>query len=80
MEKIAGFLEVWCADDTHGIVLSFPVLKPNADRPGCIVLSHRHARHLASVLIDHANYAEAEAVGKQPQKSAAILKERSNLK
>jgi hypothetical protein len=63
VEKVAGFLEVWCTDDSHEIVLSFPLLKPSADGLESIVLSQRHARHLAGVLIDHANYAEAEELG-----------------
>jgi hypothetical protein len=64
MEKVAGVVEVWRTDDTHEIVIKHPDLKPDAKGVSQIVFSPRHARHLASLLIEHAADAEAEAAGK----------------
>lgn len=62
MDKVAGFLEVWQTDDTHEIVINRPDWKVDANRVGHIVLSPRHARHLASLLIMHAEEVEDAAL------------------
>jgi hypothetical protein len=64
MEKVAGRLEVGLADDTRHIVISHPESKPDGNGVGHIILSPRHARHLANVLIDCAADAEAEATSR----------------
>jgi hypothetical protein len=71
VDKVAGFLEVARTDDTHEIVVSHPPLLSDANGLSQIVISPRHARHLANLLIEHATYAEAEAdaAGKQPGSS-----------
>jgi len=63
MDKVAGFLEVGRTDVTHEVVMRN--LSPKLDAHGTarIVFSLRHARYLANLLIEHATYAEAEAVG-----------------
>jgi hypothetical protein len=71
MEKVAGVLEVWRTDDTHEIVIKYPDWKPDAKGVAQIVFSPRHARHLASLLIEHAADAEAEAAGTNPNADIA---------
>jgi len=66
MEKVAGKLEVGLADDIDQILISYPGLKPDANGVSHILLSPRHARHLANVLVDFAADAEAEAAGSPP--------------
>ena len=68
MDKVAGFLEVGRTDASHEIVIEHPGLKPDANGATRIVLSPRYARHLANLLIEHATYAEAEAVGLLPKR------------
>jgi hypothetical protein len=63
MERVAGVLEVWRTDDTHQIVINHPNSKPDAKGACRIVISPRHARHLAHLLIEEAADAEAEANG-----------------
>lgn len=70
MDRVAGVLEVWRTDDTHEIVISHPAWRKDADGLGRVVLSSRHARHLANVLVEHATYAEADAAGIQPESRA----------
>jgi hypothetical protein len=67
VDKVAGFLEVTRTDDTHEIVVSHPPLKSDANGLSQILISPRHARYLANLLIEHATYAEAEAAGRQPE-------------
>lgn len=69
MDRVAGFLEVGRTDNTHEIVISFPELKPDANGASRIVLLPRYARHLANLLIEHATYAEGEAVDMLPKSS-----------
>jgi hypothetical protein len=64
LDKVAGFLEVDRTNDTHEVIINNPTLKPDPNHLGAILLSPRHARHLANVLIEYATYAEAEAAGR----------------
>lgn len=59
-EKVAGVLEVERLDGSRRIVITHPDLKPDPNGRGSIVLSLRHARHLANLLILQAEEAEAE--------------------
>jgi hypothetical protein len=65
-ERVAGWLEVGLANDSRRIVISCPDLKPDEKGCGEIVLSPRHARHLANVLIDSAADAEAKEAERRP--------------
>ena len=67
MERVAGFLEIDRTGDTHEIVITHRLSKPDANGLVRIVLRPRHARHLANALIESATYAEAEAVGLIPE-------------
>jgi hypothetical protein len=67
MDKVAGLLEIARTEDTHQIVISHPALKPDDNGLGHIVLLPRQARHLANLLIENAGYAEAEALGLEPE-------------
>ena len=67
MDRVAGFLEIDRTEDTHEIVITHPVLKPDSKGSVRIVLRPRHARHLANLLIENAAYAEAEASGLVPE-------------
>lgn len=62
MEKVAGFLQIDWRNDTHEIVISHPILTPDANGLVHIALIPRHARHLANLLIENAADAEAEIV------------------
>jgi hypothetical protein len=66
VDKVAGLLEVGRTDDTHEIVIRHPDLKTDANGLGRIVFLPKHARHLASLLMIHAAYAEAEQAGTLP--------------
>ena len=67
MERVAGLLEIDRTGDTHEIVITHPLSKPDANGLVRIVLQPRYARHLANLLIENATCAEAEAVGLVPQ-------------
>jgi hypothetical protein len=67
MNRVAGFLEIDRTDDTHEIVITHPVLKPDANGAVRIVLRPRHARYMANLLVENATYAEAEAAGLAPE-------------
>jgi hypothetical protein len=71
VDKVAGLLEVGRTDDTHEIVIKHPDLKPDTNGVGRIVFLPKHARHLASLLMIHAAYAEAEKAGTLPNFSIA---------
>ena len=58
MERVAGHLEVLLTDDAQAIVIRQLDLKPGGDSVNQIVLSPRHARHLASLLMMNAEAAE----------------------
>ena len=58
MEKVAGHLEVSLTDDACAIVIRQLDLEPDRDSVNQIVLSPRHARHLASLLIINGEAAE----------------------
>jgi len=58
VERVAGFLEVWPADDLCAIVIKHPELRPDANGAVKIALSPRQARHLSSLLIMRAEEAE----------------------
>jgi hypothetical protein len=55
---VAGHLEVLLTDDAQAIVIRQLDLKHDRDGQARIVLSPRHARHLASLLIMNAEAAE----------------------
>jgi hypothetical protein len=63
IERVAGHFDVGLADDARTIVLK--QLDWKADRDGIppIALSHREARHLASLLIMNAEAAEEAGEG-----------------
>ena len=63
MDTVARFLEVSRTDGTHEVVISHPASKPDNCGFEHITILPRQARHLANLLIEHATYAEAEAVG-----------------
>lgn len=67
MDRVAGFLEIDRTGDTYEIVITHPQTKPDANGLVRVFLQPRHARYLANLLIEHATYAEAEAVGRVPQ-------------
>lgn len=67
MDKIAGSLEVGRTAGTHEIVISHPALNLDGNSLEHIVFLPRQARHLANVLVEHATYAEAEAIGTLPE-------------
>jgi hypothetical protein len=58
LERVAGHLEVLLTDDACKIVIRQLDLKPDGDSVNQIVLSPRHARHLASLLMMNAEAAE----------------------
>jgi hypothetical protein len=58
LERVAGQLEVSLTDDACAIVIRLLDLKRDRDDLNQIVLSPRHARHLASLLIMNAEAAE----------------------
>ena len=62
LERVAGFIEVWRIDDSPEIVVKCTDFKSDAKGASLIVLSPRHARHLSSVLIMHAE--EIEKAGR----------------
>jgi hypothetical protein len=63
MDGVAGMLEIWRTDDTNEIVINYCAAKPDAGEPNKVVISPRHARYFASLLLEHAADAEAEASG-----------------
>lgn len=64
VDNVAGIVKVSRTDDTHMIVIAHPASHSDPEGLERVVLSPRHARHLANVLIEHATYAEAEAAGR----------------
>lgn len=66
MDCVGGVFEVSRTEDTHEIVMSGVDRNGNPGELNRVVLSSRHARYLASVLLEHAAYAEAEAKGLEP--------------
>ena len=66
VERVAGVLEVWPADDNRTIIIMHPELKPDANGAVHIALSPRQARHLSSLLIMYAEEKEAEKVRRGP--------------
>lgn len=60
MEMIGGILKVSLTDDTNEVVISHPISRPNSEGMLEIVILPRYARHLAHVLIEHADLAETE--------------------
>jgi len=67
MEKVAGVVEIDRTDDTHEIVIAFPLSKRDDTGLARIALQPRHARYLANLLIENATYAEAEAIDRVPE-------------
>jgi hypothetical protein len=67
MDRVAGYLEIDRTDAIHEIVITHPILKPDAGGSVRIFLRPRYARHLANLLMENATYAEAEAVGLLPE-------------
>jgi hypothetical protein len=65
MDVIGGILKVSLTDDTNEVVISHPVSRANSQGPHEIVIQPRYARHLAHVLIEHANLAETEQRAKE---------------
>jgi hypothetical protein len=63
MDRVAGMLEIWRTDDTHEIVINYCAANPDIGEPNKVVISPRHARYFASLLLEHAADAEAEASG-----------------
>jgi len=67
MERVAGVVEIDRTDDTHEVVIAFPLTKSDVNGLASIVLQPRHARYLANLLLENATYAEAEAAGRIPE-------------
>jgi hypothetical protein len=61
MDRVAGILEISRTDDTHEIVIKFCKTSSDIGEPNKVVISPRHARYFASVLLENAAGAEAEA-------------------
>jgi hypothetical protein len=60
IDKIEGFLEVG-RNDQHEVVIN---LDKDRNGVGHVVFSPRQARHLAKLLLKHAEWADAEREGK----------------
>lgn len=75
MDKVKGYLEVG-RDENGDIVVNHPDLQPDANGVGHIVFSPNQARHLAHLLLKHAEESEDEARRKA---AAAIPVDRSNI-
>lgn len=67
MDRVARILEIDRTDDTHEVVITHPIVKPDSTGSVHIVLQPRHARYLANLLFEYAKYAEAEAAGLLPE-------------
>jgi hypothetical protein len=67
-DAVAGFLEVGRKNGCGKIVIKHPARKADSRGLSYIVLSPRHARHLASLLILNAEEAEADTGGNYPTK------------
>ena len=63
MERVAGNLEVSLSEDAREIVIRRLDLNPKSDGRAPIVLSPRHARHLASLLLMNAESVEDADAG-----------------
>jgi hypothetical protein len=62
MERIGGILTVSVTEDTREIMISHAVSEPNSEKTHEIVIMPRYARHLAHVLLEQADIAEAESM------------------
>jgi hypothetical protein len=58
MDKVAGILEVGLAQDNLHIVVNRLGSSPDLSKLGDIVLTPRHARYLANLLLDSAEHIE----------------------
>jgi hypothetical protein len=72
VERVAGFLEVWPADDNRTIIIKHPNSRPDANGAVHIALSPRQARHLSSLLILYAEEKEAEKVRIGPKGGKSV--------
>lgn len=77
MDRVAGILDVGRTDDTHEVRITH--LNPQIDAQGKvhILVSPRHARHLANLLTEQAAYAEEEAVASDRKIEAVGSADRS---
>jgi len=65
MEMIGGILTVSVTDDTQEVMISHAASGTDAEEAHNIVIMPRYARHLAHVLIEQADIAEAESRAKE---------------
>ncbi len=65
VERVAGILEVSRTEDGQQIVIRRTGSRLNVCFPENVVLSPRQARHLASLLIIHAEDAEKVVLGQE---------------
>lgn len=61
VDRVAGFWEVARVDDGFSVAIQHPEVKPDEEGMCHIELSPRQARHLASLLMMHAEEAEAQS-------------------
>jgi hypothetical protein len=66
MDRVAGVIEVSLTDETHEVLISHPASQPNIGGTHEIAIMPRYARHLAHLLIEYADAAEAETRGTEP--------------
>lgn len=62
MERIGGILTVSVTEDTREIMISHVVSGSDSEETHEIVIMSRYARHLAHVLLEQADIAEAESM------------------
>jgi len=61
VDIVARLLEVGQNEETNEIYISHPAFKPDKQGKEKIVISPRHARYLANLLVEYATNAENEA-------------------
>lgn len=64
MDKVAGVIEVSLADETPEIVMKYPATPSDSEGKHEIAIMPRYARHLANLLLEYANAADASMGGK----------------
>ena len=65
MDRVAGMIEVSLTDETPEVVMRVPASPSDTKGKHEIVIMPRYARHLAHLLIEYADAAEADKGGKE---------------
>jgi hypothetical protein len=60
MDRVAGRIEVSLTDESPEVIMRYPAYPSDAKGTHEIVIMPRHARHLANLLIEYADAAEAD--------------------